>query len=55
MTAIGTYARRTAFLTALDDMPRTVVVDQVAITGSDTGSLTSSLTARIFYSGASTH
>ena len=55
MTAIGTYAQTTAFLTALDDMPRTVVVDQVAITGSDTGSLTSSLTARIFYSGASTH
>lgn len=55
MTAVGTYPQTTAFLKALDDMPRTVVVDQVAITGSDTGTLTSSLTARIFYSGGSTH
>jgi Tfp pilus assembly protein PilO len=55
MTAIGTYSQTTAFLTALDNMPRTVVLDQLSVTGSNTGTLTSSLTARIFYSGSATH
>jgi type IV pilus assembly protein PilO len=52
MTATGTYAQTMAFVTALDNMPRTVVVDQLAITGGNTETVTASLSARIFYSGS---
>jgi hypothetical protein len=52
MTGTGTYPQVVAFMTLLDRMARTVVLDQVNLSSSGNGSLTVNLTAQIFYASA---
>jgi Tfp pilus assembly protein PilO len=53
MSAKGSFEQIKAFLTALTQLPRTVVVDHVSLTNSNTGA-TANITARIFYAGQPT-
>jgi Tfp pilus assembly protein PilO len=52
MSATGSYAQIVAFLTGLAGMPRTVVVDHVALSEGVQSSVT--ISARIFYAGSPT-
>ena len=49
MTASGAYPNMMSFITGLDQMSRTVVVDSASFSQGATGTLTASLNARIFY------
>jgi Tfp pilus assembly protein PilO len=52
MSATGSYAQIISFLTGLAAMPRTVVVDHVAVGEGAQSSVT--INARIFYAGSPT-
>ncbi|MHB1533825.1 MAG: hypothetical protein ACYC1D_04275, partial [Acidimicrobiales bacterium] len=52
MSATGTYGQLMAFMRGLDTLPRAIVVDRLALTG--TGQLTASIDARMFYAGQPT-
>jgi Tfp pilus assembly protein PilO len=54
MTASGNYQQLTNFMTRLDGMARTVVIDTVSIGASTTSTLTANFSAQIFYAGSST-
>ncbi len=49
MALSGPYQGMMSFITSLDSMPRTVVVDGVTINAGPSGKLTANLTARAFY------
>lgn len=49
MTASGPYPNMMSFVTGLDRMARTVVVDSASFSQGSAGALTASLNARIFY------
>lgn len=49
MTVAGAYPNMMSFLTGLDSMTRTVVVDSAAFSAQPDGTLTTSLGTRIFY------
>ena len=53
MTAVGNFNQVLAFLSALDGMPRTVVVDKVSLSGGNNSS-SANISARIFYAGEPT-
>ncbi len=51
----GTYGQVTSFITAVNAMPRTLVIDSVNISKSgDTGTLDGSLSTTLFYAGQAT-
>lgn len=50
MTATGNYSQLMGFLSGLAHMPRTVVVDNVAISPGTAGQMTLTLSSRIFHS-----
>lgn len=49
MTASGPYSNMMSFVTGLDRMARTVVVDSASFSQGSTGALTASFDTRIFY------
>lgn len=49
LTASGPYPAMMGFITGLDQMARTVVVDSASFSQGPTGALTASLATRIFY------
>jgi Tfp pilus assembly protein PilO len=53
MSATGSYPQLMTFLRGLATMPRALVVDQLSLSGSS--QLTASISARIFYTGSTTH
>ena len=53
MVASGAYSQLRAFLTDLTNMPRTLVVDTLSLSGTGK-TLTANISARIFYDSAST-
>ena len=52
MSVLGSFNQVKAFLTTLDNLPRTIVVDKVSMSGGNQAS--ASVTARIFYAGQPT-
>lgn len=54
LTASGTYQQLMGFMTRLDNMARTVVVNTVNIATGSTNGLTANMTAQIFYAGTAT-
>lgn len=54
MSGQGTFPQVKAFLSALEGLQRTIVIDKVAITGTTTGLTTATISARIFYDGKPT-
>ena len=52
MSVQGNYAQVKAFLSALETLPRTLVVDKLSLSGGTTS--TASISARIFYAGQPT-
>jgi Tfp pilus assembly protein PilO len=52
MTGTGSYQQVISFMTLLDKMARTVVLDQVDVSNGNANGVTANLTARIFYAGS---
>jgi Tfp pilus assembly protein PilO len=55
MTASGTYQQLMSFVTHLDTMARTVVINQLGISSSQGSAMTANMLAQIFYAGSAGH
>lgn len=58
LSATGTYPEMTSFITALDNMKRTLVITNISLSGSNAGgqsSISASISSYIFYAGQATH
>jgi Tfp pilus assembly protein PilO len=52
MSASGTSSQVETFLSMLENLPRSLIIDRLSLSGTS-GNVTASLTARIFYTGGS--